>query len=419
VLVAISISNKRYRTSITFSVRQQPAAKTKTEKDLKKMGNHKKSGRRKAFTRSVAAAGGAALCVGVAAEIATPTADALSLVLPFDVNGNGNVTQVNFLEGNIIDPQTSIFGDNVSSNTTVGNLALFNGIGNTGDNEQFGGGGGSIFGSAVNGNGNVTQINILSGNIFNPQASIFGSNVGNNTTVGNVSAFNGVGNTGDNEQFGAGGGGMFGLFGATNGNGNTNQMNFLSNNIINPQMTFFGSNVSNNTAIGNVSAFNGIFNTGDNTQIGGGGGLLFGATNGNGNTNQMSMLTTNIFNPQLSGFGSNTSGNTSITNLSIFNGGGNTGDNEQSAGPSNNTNGNGNNNQASNGSGSITSPQLSFRPPPIVPFTATTGTQRTASAGGGNNALASAVKSTVGKVRDALSPSRGNDDDDNEGGADE
>jgi hypothetical protein len=43
------------------------------------------------------------------------------------------------------------------------------------------------------GSGNTTQIYLLSGNIFNPQASLFGNNTSNNTAATNISVLNGNG----------------------------------------------------------------------------------------------------------------------------------------------------------------------------------------------------------------------------------
>ena len=47
-----------------------------------------------------------------------------------------------------------------------------------------------MIGGAV-GNGNTRQVSLFSGNIFNPQFSLFGDNYSNNTAISNVSMFNG------------------------------------------------------------------------------------------------------------------------------------------------------------------------------------------------------------------------------------
>ncbi len=241
--------------------------------------------------------GGAAACIGLVAEMNAPDAEALSILLPA---GNGNATQINILEGNVIDPQFNPAG-NTSNNTTVGNIML----------------GGTPVGSSditvpvgsngTTGYGNVTQVNILSYNIFNPQASLFGNNMATNTTVSNVSAGNGNG-----PAPASSGGGLIGL---AQGSGNTTQIALLSGNIFNPQASLFGSNTSNNTALTNISLLNGngaatgIFATD-----------AFSAINGSGNTNQSAIGAGNIANPQFSLLGSNTSGNTALTNQSFFNG---------------------------------------------------------------------------------------------------
>lgn len=243
-----------------------------------------------------AMAGGVAICIGLAAEVNAPNAEALSILLP---SGNGNATQINILEGNVIDPQFNPAG-NTSTNTTIGNIML----------------GGSPVGSSdvtvpvssngTTGYGNVTQVNILSYNIFNPQASLFGDNMATNTTVSNVSAGNG------NGQPASSSGGLFGL---ATGSGNTTQIALLSGNILNPQTSLFGSNFSNNTAATNLSLGNG---NGSAT------GILatdaFSAINGSGNTNQSAVAAGNIANPQFSLLGSNTSWNTALTNQSFGNG---------------------------------------------------------------------------------------------------
>ena len=240
--------------------------------------------------------GGAAACIGLLAEMNAPDAEALSILLPA---GNGNATQINILEGNIIDPQFNPAG-NTSNNTTVGNIMLGNTPQGSSDIVV------PIGGSGTTGYGNVTQVNILSYNIFNPQASIFGPNIGQNTTVSNVSAGNG--NGAPSESSG-------GLIGPAAGSGNTTQISVLSGNIFNPQTSLFGSNYSYNTAATNISVLNGngsatgIFATD-----------AFSAINGSGNTNQSAVAAGNIANPQFSLFGSNTSWNTALVNQSYLNG---------------------------------------------------------------------------------------------------
>ena len=67
----------------------------------------------------------------------------------------------------------SIGGSNVSNNSTINNVAIGNG--NNSSTTVTASSGTTAGGTT--GNGNTTQIDILSGNIFNPQISIGGSNV--------------------------------------------------------------------------------------------------------------------------------------------------------------------------------------------------------------------------------------------------
>jgi hypothetical protein len=247
--------------------------------------------------------GGAAVCIGLLAEVNLPDASALSILLPA---GNGNATQINILEGNIFRPQFGP-GGNGSVNTTIGGL-IFGGVDPTGKSHVIALGG-------AKGTGNVTQINIASYNIINPQASIFGNNSSVNTTVSNVSAGNGNGKPTTN----ADSGGVLGLFGPAMGAGNTGQVSLLSGNIFNPQFSLFGDNTSNNIAVTNVSVLNG---NGSPTNTTGGGifGGVFSPITGAGNTTQVAGGAGNIINPQYSLLGSNTSNNLALTNQSFFNG---------------------------------------------------------------------------------------------------
>ena len=294
--------------------------------------------------------GGAAACIALVAELNAPDAEALSILLPagngnatqinilegnvFDpqfglggntssnstigalmfglgnnskagstgaglmgpialggATGNGNVTQIDILSYNIINPQLSLTGNNLSQNTTISNVAMNNG---NGSDTTVTSGGTGIVGGAV-GNGNTTQIAFLSGNIFNPQFSLFGSNVSNNTAIANVAAYNGNGSTTN-----VAGGGMFGtsMFGMT-GNGNTTQVAGGTANIFNPQFTVFGTNQSTNVSDANQATGNG--NNGDSSVGSTGGGLgdiLAVGQTGNGNTSQTSYGAGNIYNNQ-------------------------------------------------------------------------------------------------------------------------
>lgn len=309
--------------------------------------------------------GGAAACIGLLAEMNAPDAEALSILLPA---GGNNATQINILEGNVFDPQFGVGGNgsNTSHNSTIG--ALMFGLGN---GQKEGTSGGSLFGpitlGGATGNGNVTQINILSYNIINPQWSIAGGNLSDNTTVSNVAV-----NNGNNSQTTAASSGSTASFlGGAIGNGNTTQLSFFSGNIFNPQFSLFGTNQSNNTAITNVAADNG---DGSTTSVTSGGALgmgLFGMT-GNGNTNQLAVVTSNIFNPQFSLLGGNLSNNNANANQATGNG--NSGDNGvgiTGTGLGNifavgNT-GNGNTTQNASGSGNIYNDQFNFGLGNILP----------------------------------------------------
>lgn len=211
-----------------------------------------------------------------------------------------NITQISLASFNIFNPQASIFGGNLSHNTTNSNTAV--GYGNYGNTSAtsvpnlltswFGG---------MTGNGNAHQLAFLSGNIFNPQWSIFGPNVSNNTAITNVADYNGNYSQTSMMQ----GGGLLGavvrLFvGGMTGNGNTTQTAVGTSNITNPQISIGGSNQSNNTAVTNEAVGNG---NNSQTTVGasnGSGNVVAAGTTGNGNTTQTAVNASNIENPQVS-----------------------------------------------------------------------------------------------------------------------
>jgi hypothetical protein len=211
-----------------------------------------------------------------------------------------NITQISLASFNIFNPQASIFGGNLSHNTTNANTAV--GYGNYGNasatsvpnlwTSWFGG---------MTGNGNARQLAFLSGNIFNPQWSLFGPNVSNNTAITNVADYNG--NYSQTSMLQGGGllGAVVRLFvGGTTGNGNTTQTAVGTSNITNPQISIGGSNQSNNTAVTNEAVGNG---NNSQTTVGasnGSGNVVATGTTGNGNTSQTAVNTSNIENPQLS-----------------------------------------------------------------------------------------------------------------------
>ena len=300
------------------------------------------------------AVGGAAVCIGLVAEMNPPAADALSILLP---SGNGNATQINILEGNVFKPQFGAGGDgaNVSNNSTLSNFIL--GLGNGQSTTETSGSGlfGTIVLGGATGTGNVTQVNILSYNIFNPQLSINGGNTSDNTTISNVAASNG-----NNSPTAVTSSGGTGMFGGAIGGGNTTQMSFFSGNIFNPQFSLFGDNTSNNLAATNVSMFNGNGSPTSVTSGGGFGNSLFGGT-GSGNTNQLAIFTTNIFNPQFSLAGRNVSHNETDTNTADQNGNYSPNTVESTGGLANNTTGtvgSGSVSQTASASGNIINDQF-------------------------------------------------------------
>jgi hypothetical protein len=208
-----------------------------------------------------------------------------------------NVTQISFLSFNIFNPQASMFGGNLSNNTTMSNIAV--GYGNQSNTSVtsvpnlwtswFGG---------MTGNGNATQLGLFSGNIFNPQYSLFGPNVSDNTAVTNVANDNG--NYAQTSVMQGGGllGAVARLFlGGMTGNGNTTQVAVGTSNITNPQVSLGGSNQSNNTAVTNEATGNG---NNSQTTVDGSGNVISVGTTGNGNTNQTAVGTSNIENTQVS-----------------------------------------------------------------------------------------------------------------------
>ncbi len=169
------------------------------------------------------------------------------------------------------------------------------------------------------GNGNATQINILEGNVFDPQFGLGGNggNTSHNSTIGNL-----IFGLGNDRLEGTSGSMMIGpiALGGATGNGNVTQINILSYNIINPQFSLNGGNLSNNTTINNVAINNGNDSQTTVTGTDGAGTTFFGGAIGNGNTTQIAFFSGNIFNPQFSLFGDNVGNNLAITNVAALNG---------------------------------------------------------------------------------------------------
>ena len=136
-------------------------------------GRHRAPRRHKAILVRTIGVGGVACCIGLIADINMPDADALSIILP---SGNGNAIQINILEGNIFNPQFGLGGNGSNTSQQLDDRRSFLRTGQ----RRTGTSGGSLFGpiklGGATGNGNVTQINILSYNIINPQVSLKGGN---------------------------------------------------------------------------------------------------------------------------------------------------------------------------------------------------------------------------------------------------
>ena len=330
------------------------------------MGIHRMPRKPSVMTRTVAAggvaAGGAACCLGLLGDGTAPTANAFSTTF---VEPNGTTVQLNILQGNVILPQFGL-GGNSSNISTIGNVFAGNGNGNTTSVGVTSTGSGSQTTNVTVSNGNVVQINILSGNVFNPQLSLFGGNSSNTSTIGNLSTLNGNGNTTGVGVTSTGSGSQ--TTNVTVSNGNSTQIDILSGNVFNPQLSLLGGNSSTTSTIGNASIGNGNGNT---TGVGvtstGGGSQTTNVTVSNGNSTQTVFGSGNVFNPQLSLLGGNSGTTSTLGNIAAGNGNGNTtgvtsiqtgsaplGGNSVGV-----TTTEGNSNQKTNLSGNIINPQLS------------------------------------------------------------
>lgn len=314
----------------------------------KSAGAHRKRRTRRTAVASTLAASGAAVCIGATSYFGAPTADALSILLPGPpVNGGGSATRINILEGNVFNPQFGIDGNNSSTNLIIGRVALNQAYSFINQLLSI-----QINLSGTTGRVVTAQVNILSYNVFNPQLSLSGANIANNVRVGNVVA--GVGNDSVTDASGAGG-----LVGG--GNGNTVQFSFLSGNIFNPQISLTGTNISNNVTVTNVAMNNGNNSQAISSMADSLGSFVFGA--GNGNSHQYGFYVSNISNPQWTLGGGNTSNNSATTNTADGNGNGST--NETTGGALGSTvteTGNGNTTQVAGGSGNIHNDQVNIGP---------------------------------------------------------
>jgi hypothetical protein len=273
------------------------------------MGSHRMPRKQSVMTRTVAAggvaAGGAACCLGLLGDGTAPTANAFSTTF---VEPNGTTVQLNILQGNVILPQFGLAG-NSSNISTIGNTFAGNGNGNTTTVGVLSTGSGSQTTNVAVSNGNVVQIDILSGNVFNPQLSLLGGNSSNTSTIGNASIGNGNGNTTGVGVTSTGSGSQ--TTNVTTSEGNSTQNVFGSGNVFNPQLSLLGGNSGATSTFGNIAAGNGNGNTTGVTSIQTGsaplGGNSVGVTTNEGNSTQKTNLSGNIINPQLSsGLGSGT-----------------------------------------------------------------------------------------------------------------
>jgi len=333
-------------------------------KGTQKMGSHRMPRKPSVMTRTVAAggvaAGGAACCLGLLGDGTLPTANAFSASF---VEPNGTTVQLNILQGNVILPQVNP-GGNSSNISTVGNLFAGQGNGNTTSVGVNSTGSGSGTTNVAVSNGNVVQINILSGNVINPQLSLFGGNSSNISTLGNAAIGNGNGNTTGVGVTSTGSGSQ--TNNVTVSNGNSTQIDILSGNVFNPQLSLLGGNSSNTSTLGNAAIGNGNGNTtGVGVSSTGGGSQTTNVTVSQGNSTQTNFGSGNVFNPQLSLLGGNSSNTSTLGNAAIGNGNGNfTGVGVTSTGTGSGTtvgvtNTEGNSNQKTNLSGNIINPQLS------------------------------------------------------------
>jgi hypothetical protein len=212
------------------------------------------------------------------------------------IDGNGNVYQIAFMQGNIVNPQFAVNGDNYSTIDAYGNYAETNGNGSNTESTS-----GTL--GFVTGNGNVVQIEILSFNVINPQVAVNGSNNLDISTSGNQAYDNGNGsNTTAAGKIPPGVGipGLFYVYTTQTGNGNVTHVAILSHNVWAPQIAIpgprpgSGQNTSNIDTLANDAQDNGNGSVTD-ADID----PPEGGQTGNGNVNQDAHDSGAIFNPQI------------------------------------------------------------------------------------------------------------------------
>jgi hypothetical protein len=167
------------------------------------------------------------------------------------IDGNGNIFQLEFLQGNVIAPQVAVAGNNHQDVFTAGNGAYV--VGN--DSTMIAKNAGML--AWVDGNGNVVQIQILSNNVIAPQFVAGGTNDLRVQTVGNE--VNGAGNGSATILSG-----VFAVSTTKTGNGNVTQISILSNNVWAPQFALPGRNIGHITTETNSAANSG---NGSNTDL--------------------------------------------------------------------------------------------------------------------------------------------------------
>jgi hypothetical protein len=237
------------------------------------------------------------------------------------IDGNGNVFQVAFLQGNIIAPQFAIAGNNNGDQTALGNYAQGDGNGSSANSNN-----GFAF---VTGNGNIIQIEILSDNVIAPQVAVFGDNTLVVDSEGNQSYMNGN----DAAANVNGSNPLAGIFSVT-GNGNVTHIAILSNNVWAPQIALPGKNTSS------------IFTNVNDAQDG-----------GNGSTTTGDAVPV-VNHPVLDSVRSTLDQVTGTTNRPVL-------DAIEKSLPKNQF-GNGNVQQTANNSGAIDNPQIAFNFKPAV-----------------------------------------------------
>ena len=204
-------------------------------------GSHRASRKRQSVVGRTVMVGGAAVCIGLLAEMNVPDANALSILLP---GGNGNATQINIFGGKHLPARSSVSAGMGVTRATTGPSAASSSVGRIPPAESP-----PDRARRCQGQRQRDADQYSSYNIFNPQASILATTPAQHD---HQQRLGGQRQRGDDHERSAGG--LGGLFGPALGAGNTTQLSLFSSNIFNPQFSLFGDNASNNTAMTNVPA---------------------------------------------------------------------------------------------------------------------------------------------------------------------